>query len=324
MNFPLFLYLCALELTTKKNTIMSITKYISNPSLSLVSLLKRCSYFIQDRLFVRLEYRLKLKSWPDLDNPTTLSEKIQWLKLYDRHPDYTQMVDKIEAKKYAARLIGSQHIIPTIAVWDRVKDIDFDALPDQYVLKSNHRGGGMVFICKDKASFNKRRAKRKLKHQLLKDMYCDTKEWPYKYVNRRILCEEYMVDESGDELKDYKFYCFNGKPEFCQLVSSRYKDEDTRKDVYDSSWTRQEFSGPLDFNDRPKGYSEPIAKPENLELMLDIARKLSSGLKFVRIDLYNINGQVYFGEITFYPASGMRTFYPHKWNEILGDKLSLE
>lgn len=301
------------------------SKYIKDPSKLVISLMKRCSRLIPDKLFVRWEFRLKLKYYPDLKNPKTLQEKIQWLKLYDHNPLYSSLVDKIEVKKYVANLIGEEHIIPTLKVWKKAQDIDFDSLPEQYVLKCNHRGGGMVFICKDKATFNKDKARRKLKHQLKKAMYSKTKEWCYKNIDRRILCEKYMVDESGTELRDYKFYCFNGEPEFCQFISHRYDESSTSKVVYDNEWQSYYIVGPYDYGYVPSSeLTELSPKPQNLDKMLEIARKLSSGLKFVRIDLYNINGQVYFGEITFYPASGLRLFYPEMSNRIIGDLIKLD
>lgn len=302
---------------------MKLLAYLKNPNDLLVSLLRRCKRFVSDKAFIRMEYRLKIGEWPNLKNPQTLAEKIQWIKLYDREPRYVQMVDKIEAKKYVASIIGEQHIIPTLGMWEKANDIDLDALPGEFVLKCNHRGGGMVFICKDKATFNFKRAKRKLKHQLKKDMYLDNKEWAYRDINRRIFAEKYMVDESGYELKDYKFYCFNGVPRFCQVISNRYENEPTCKDVYDMDWNLMEFSGPFDVDDKPSNSEVILPRPEALDKMIEIATKLSETLPFVRVDLYHINGEVYFGELTFYPASGMRVFKPMRWNKIIGDMLVL-
>ncbi len=301
----------------------AISPYIKRPSALLVSALKRLKLIVPDKQFVKIEYRLKMGYWPNLKNPELLSEKIQWLKIYDRNPHYTALVDKVEAKKHVARIIGEEYIIPTLGVWESVSDIDLDELPEQFVLKTNHRGGGIVFICKDKKEFDFDKVKKKLKHQLRKNMYRSTKEWPYKNVERRILCEKYMVDESGSELKDYKFYCFNGSPRFCQVVSNRFSEESTSKDVYDTNWQLQEFSGPFGRDDVPATLNEPLERPEGYDKMLEIASQLSQGLPFARIDLYNINGKIYFGEITFYPASGLRSFYPAVWNKRIGDWLNL-
>ncbi|MFI3281389.1 MAG: ATP-grasp fold amidoligase family protein [Rikenellaceae bacterium] len=300
-----------------------VITYINRPKVLMVSMLKRFKHVIPDKAFVRAEYRLKMGRWPDLKNPTLLSEKIQWLKLFDHNTQYVPLVDKVEAKKHVSKIIGEEHIIPTIGVWRKAREIDFDALPEQFVLKCNHRGGGVVFICRDKATFNFKRAKRKLRRQLRKSMYSSTKEWPYKNVRRRIICEQYMVDESGCELKDYKFYCFNGEPKFCQLVSNRYAESETCKDIYDAEWRLQEFSGPFNAGDTPVNRAEPLPRPENYSQMLEIAAKLSKGMPFARIDLYNINGVIYFGEITLYPASGMRQFYPLEWNKRIGDWVTL-
>jgi hypothetical protein len=267
------------------------------------------------RLFkVRLGYEL------NLDNPQTFNEKLQWLKLYDRKPIYTTMVDKLAAKKYVSDIIGEEYIIPTLKVWERPEDIDWDALPNQFVLKVTHDSGGLV-ICKDKNKLDKKAALRKIKKSLQKNYYKQNREWPYKDVPRKIICEKFMEEENGKDLSDYKLFCFDGKPEYCQVISNRFVDE--RMDFFDMEWNHQVFTK-LSKKGIPLANSEyPINKPKEFELMKKFAETLSKGHPFLRVDFYDVNGKIYFGELTFFPASGFVDFAPSEWNDILGEKIKL-
>lgn len=282
------------------------------------------NYFrwLPDKWYLSLRYRFKMGHWINWKNPVTFTEKLQWLKLYNRKPEYTMMVDKYAVKDYVAKIIGKEYIIPTLGVWDKPEDIDWDALPDQFVLKTTHGGGGGgVAICKDKATFNKATAIAKLKESLTSDIYSGLREWPYKNVPKRIIAEKYMAPEktvAPKDLPDYKFFCFNGEPKYCQVIRDRHTKETI--DFYDMKWNHQEFVG---LNPVAHNGLTPVARPENLDEMKDICRKLSKSEPFVRVDLYVIDDKKYFGELTFYPASGMGVFTPEEWNGKLGDLLTL-
>ncbi len=279
-------------------------------------LLYKFSHLFSDETFLRLLFKLSMGKVLNLDNPQTFSEKLQWLKLYNRKPEYTQMVDKYEAKKYVANIIGDEYIIPTLGVWDNVDDIDFDSLPNQFVLKCTHDSGGLV-ICKDKSKLDVKSAKKKLARSLKHNYYYQNREWPYKNVKPRIIAEQFLVDESGYELKDYKFFCFDANPKYCQIISGRA----TRMciDFFDENWAHQPFHEPAVY---PFSKNE-IKKPSRFDKMLELASVLSANIPFVRIDFYNIKGEIYFGEITFFPTSGMGGFDPEEWDYTFGSWIKL-
>ncbi|MBQ9100591.1 MAG: hypothetical protein IJY54_04325 [Paludibacteraceae bacterium] len=265
--------------------------------------------------------------WIDWKNPKTFSEKLQWLKLYDRKPEYTTMVDKFAVKEYVANLIGEEYIIPTLGVWDTPEDINWDELPNQFVLKTTHGGGNTgVVICKDKVTFDKKSAIEKLNRSLKSCIFKSYREWPYKNVKRRIIAEQYMEDRESEDLIDYKFYCFNGEPIYCQVIRDRRSKETI--DFYDVDWNHMSFVGlnPIAENSLVsivKNGITQVVKPYKLEDMLSICSKVASQIPFVRVDLYSIQSKVYMGEITFYPASGLGVFTPKEWNDKLGKFISL-
>lgn len=252
-----------------------------------------------------------------LKNPVTFNEKLQWLKLYNRKPEYTAMVDKAGAKEVASRIIGESHIIPTLGIWDNFDEIDFDSLPEKFVLKTTHGGGGSgVLICKDKNTLDMKSAEKKFKKALKKDIYKRYREWPYKNIKKRILAEELLETEDGHALNDYKFYCFNGVPKFMLVSSGRFEGK-TCYDYFD-----------MDFNPLPFSQGGPksglkFKKPAKYDEMVDLVKKLSKDLPHVRIDLYEHKGKVYFGEFTFFDSSGLKRFYPDEWDKIAGDWLTL-
>lgn len=298
-----------------------LLKAFLNPEQLLKYVIMKCLLIlgkpINDELYVKLIFRLHMGKWPNLKNPKTYNEKLQWLKLYDRNPDYTKMVDKIEAKKYVASIIGEEYIIPTIGVWDNPDDIDFDLLPNQFVLKCNH-GCGDMCICPDKSKIVPEFIKKSLNEGLKRDYFKIWREWPYKNVKRRVIGEEYLVDESGFELKDYKFFCFDGKPKFMFIASDRQlKNEETKFDFFDMEFNHLPFqNGHLNAN-------HSIAKPSSFELMKELASKLSKGIPHVRVDFYDVNGHVYFGELTFSHWSGLVPFQPEEWDYKFGDMIEL-
>ena len=301
-----------------------LVKLLHDPAHLADSCIRRIGFLLPDKLFLSLRFRCLMGKWIDWKNPKTFTEKLQWLKMYDRKPEYTTMVDKYAVKQYVADRIGWQHIIPTLGVWDKAEDIDWDSLPKQFVLKTTHGGGsGGVAICKDKMTFDKNAAILKLNKSMSSDIYSAHREWPYKKVKRQIIAEKFMIpnDKLNDpayDLTDYKFFCFNGVPKFCQVIRDRHTCESI--DFYDMDWNHQEFVG---LNPIARNGLTPVARPEHLDEMKGICRKLAKSIPFVRIDLYVIDNDVYFGEITFYPASGFGKFTPEKSDLLLGKMLNL-
>lgn len=262
----------------------------------LLKIVKKTYFLFPERLYLKMRFYLKMGKPLDLDNPKTMNEKLQWLKLYNRKPEYTQMVDKVLAKEYVAKLIGEKYIVPTLGVWDHFDEIDFEKLPNQFVLKTNHSGGGTgVVICKDKNSLDKASAREKLEKSLKKDISKSLVEWPYRNVKRKILAETYL----GDELTDYKFYCFDGEAD---VVMNCIERETGHPKFYffDKEWNLRRLN--KRGKEAPEGFTLP--KPEGMDEMFEIAARISEGLPYARVDLYNINGKIYFSEITFFPASG--------------------
>ena len=282
----------------------------------MAALLENVNFLFPDELYLRLMFRLKMQHKLDLNNPQTFSEKIQWLKLYNRKPLYTSLVDKYAVKDYVAKIIGEEYIIPTLGVWNSANDINFDILPDQFVLKTtNGSGGNDVVICKDRSKFDKANAIIRLNRSLKKNVYKSLREWPYKNVQPRIIAEKYMEDESG-ELRDYKFFCFNGKVKCLQVDYDRFVEH--HRNIYDTNWNLLPFTIKY-----PSKENSVIKKPENFSIMLDFAARLSENIPHVRVDLYNINGHVYFGEMTFFHGSGYEKFCPDVWNRQFGDWIEL-
>lgn len=302
------------------NKLRKLFYYIFHkPNLLGSAILTRIAPIFPDRLYLQLRFRLEMGYRLDLDDPKTFSEKLQWLKLYNRKPEYTQMVDKVGAKEYVASIIGEEYIIPTIGVWDKFDDIDFDKLPNQFVLKTTHGGGSTgVVICKNKSTFDIVAAKQKLNRSLKSDIYTRLREWPYKNVRRRIIAEKFLSDNTHADLPDYKFYCFNGEPMYCQVIRGRNELETI--DFYDMEWNHMPFVG---LNPVAKNGNTPVARPLHLDNMIAVCKKLAKDTPFSRIDLYVINNKEYFGEITFYPMSGLGEFRPKEWNVKLGEWIKL-
>ena len=291
----------------------------TKPKIIGIILLGKFSFLFPDKQYLQMMYWLHLGRKLNLKNPKTFNEKLQWLKLYNHKPEYTIMVDKVKAKEYVAKLIGEEHIIPTLGVWDDPDDIDFDALPDQFVLKCNHNSGTGMCICRDKSKLDIEKVKAELRKGLKENYFMRWREWPYKNVPRKILAEKFMVDESGTELKDYKIFCFNGEPRYCQVISDRNTDE--KIDFYDMHWKR--LVGLVGLNDKVHNSEYAIPCPESFENMKQMASLLAKSIPFSRIDFYEINHQAYFGEITFFPATGFGNFNPREWNVKMGDMITL-
>lgn len=278
----------------------------------LDALLKLCP----DKLYIKLKwygrrmpYRLNLKK------PRTFSEKLQWIKIYDHNPLYTTLVDKYKVKEYVANRIGPEYVVPLYGVWDSIEDIDWESLPKRFVIKTNHDCGGLI-ICTDKEQFDVSAAKEKLSRSLNRDYYYESREWPYKNVERKIFAEAYLEDGTGD-LKDYKFFCFNGEPKYCQVISGR--NTNMCIDFFDKEWNHQVFHEPYWY---PFADVGPI-RPINYDKMWELAGILAHGKPFSRIDFYDVNGNIYFGEITFFPTGGMGGFDPIEWDYKFGEWITL-
>ena len=281
-------------------------------------LISGLSRYLSDLTWTRIQYRASTGKKLNLTPPKLYNEKVQWLKLYDHNDIYTQLVDKRLVKDYVSKTIGEDYLIPTLAVWYSVDEIDINVLPNQFVLKTNHSGGNTgVVICKDKNSFDLVAAKQKLSRSLATDAYIVSREWPYKNVNRCIIAEPYMEDKVTGELRDYKFFCFNGEPKALFVATERQKRDEPCFDFFDTNFNH------LDLRCSHPQAVLPPSKPSSFEEMLEIARKLSRGFSHIRVDLYEVNGRPFFGELTLYHWEGLMPFYPEKWNEIFGDWLVL-
>lgn len=272
---------------------------------------------LSDEEYLKRKYRTMMGRELDLDAPRTYNEKLQWLKLYNRRPEYTRLVDKYEVKQVVASLIGEKYVIPNLGVWDSFDEIDFDALPDQFVLKCTHDSGGLV-ICKDKSKLDLAAARKKIERSLNTNFYMLGREWPYKNVKPRIMAETYMEDSKTRELRDYKFFVFDGVCKTLFVASSRYKEgEETRFDFFDMDFRR------MDIRHGHPNADMPIEKPQCFEEMRRIAETLGQGHPHVRIDLYEVDGRVYFGEYTFFHHSGFVPFDPEVWDLTFGSWITL-
>lgn len=292
-----------------------IVEYIKHPSNIFIFLQNRCNFkVLPDKQYLRICYKLTFGKKLDFDNPQTFNEKLQWLKLYDRNPKYTTMVDKYEVKKYISDLIGEEYVIPALGVWDHVEDIDFDALPNQFVLKCTHDSGSVV-ICRDKASFDVNAAKKKISKSLKYNYYYSSREWPYKDVKPRVIAEKYVEDTPGEALQDLKFFCFNGVPKI--MYVSRDKADKPTTDFFDMDFHH------INLRMRDENADIPYIKPPEFEEMRKIAEKLSDAIPHLRVDFYIVNGHVYVGELTFYHCSGFAPIYPEEWNYKLGEWITI-
>ncbi len=269
-----------------------------------------------DEKYLRVKFQENTGTMLDLDNPTNFNEKLQWLKLYNRQSIYSTMADKYRAKDWIESKIGTEHTIKTYGAWKHFDDIDFDTLPDRFVLKCNHDCGSVV-ICLDKNHLDMKTAKKKLESALDRNYYWVGREWPYKDIDPLIFAEAYLVDESGRELKDYKFFCFNGEVKLIQVDFDRVKNH--RRNIYNLDWQLLDLS--IQY---PRDPLMIIEKPAALKEMIDAAKKLSEGMPFLRVDFYSIYNNFYVGELTFYHGGGMERFDPPEWNERLGEWIDLK
>lgn len=284
---------------------------------SIKTLLYKFGLLLPDSIYVRLKYWNAFGKFPRLRNPQTFNEKLTWLKLHDHNPLYTKMVDKLEVKEYVAELIGEEHIIPTYGVWDKAENIDFNSLPDKFVMKATH-DSGRVIICRDKSKLDKKWAREEMKKSLKRNFYAVTREWPYRNVKPRIIAEELLELPGTGVLADYKVHNFNGEPEVILVCRNRFADTGLTEDFFDKKWTHLDVKRP----EHPNSHVREN-RPAELGKMLHLAKELSKGYPFMRTDFYIIDGKIYFGEITLYPASASVAFIPDEFDYILGNKLNI-
>ena len=272
---------------------------------------------LPDKWFICLDYFRFFGKFPDLKNPQTFNEKLQWLKLYHRKPEFTQMVDKYAAKQYVAEKIGEQYVVPCYGVWDSFDEIPFAELPDQFVLKCTHDCGGIV-ICKDKSTLDIPRARKIINSSLKENYFWHAREWPYKNVKPRILAEQYLEDTHTGELRDYKFFCFNGEAKVLFVATDRQSENrETKFDFFDMEYTH------LDIQNGHPNANTLVVKPRCFDQMQCLAGILSEGIPHVRVDFYEVAGHIYFGELTFFHWGGKMPFRPAAWDTVFGEWLHL-
>lgn len=305
----------------------TLKKVLTDREYRTIRLAKAGAYnYMSDRDYLMMQYQVRMHRTLNLDDPQLFSEKLQWLKLNDHNPLYTQLVDKYRVRDYIAEKIGEEYLIPLLGVWDDPDDIDFDALPDQFVLKCNHNSGTGMCICRDKSRLNYDAVRKNLQKGLRENFYLRCREWPYKNVPRKIIAEKLMASSSDvlseKGLDDYRFYCFHGEPRLIYAYQSGTLDYGNKPgiascDIFDANWRHLPF--------RQKSPNAPTAPlpPANLSKMLEISRCLSDNKTFMRVDIYEIDGQLYIGELTLYPGGGFAPFYPSEWDREIGAWLTL-
>lgn len=273
---------------------------------------------ISDEEYIKLFFKYLMGTELNLHNPQTYNEKLQWLKLYDRNPRYTQLVDKYEVREFVKNTIGDEYLIPLYGVYDSYEEIDFNELPKQFVLKPTHTSGN-YFICKNKDKINHNKLKTEIDNWINREYFWEHREWPYKNVVPRIICEKLLVQEDNAELRDYRFFCFHGEPKFVTVDFSITDKDKTRRNLYSTEWEllNKEIS-------YPKENRFKVNKPKNFNKMIELSKKLSKDIPHVRVDFYNISGKIYFGEMTFYHQSGYGDIRPEEFNIQMGNWLNLD
>ena len=296
-----------------------IKEFINNPEYFITSpAAKGYLDWIPDKAYLKLLYRAKMKERCNIDHPVTYNEKMQWLKLHDRKPEYGCMVDKYDVRGFIREKLGEEYLIPCFGVYDKWEDIDFDSLPDQFVIKCTHDSGS-VEICTDKTTWDMDGARKRIELAMKRNYYKAYREWPYKDVKARIIIEKYMVDESGDDLKDYKIMCFNGSAKLIEVHENRFTEgKEHTQTFYTREWEKLDIT---------QEGCEPVRiaskRPDHLDKMLDLSEMISKDMIHARIDWYLIKDRIYFGEITFYDGSGFERFTKKEYDKMLGDLIDL-
>lgn len=274
------------------------------------------TYILSDKTFIKKMYKERMGKEIDLSNPKTFCEKQNWLKLYDRKPIYTVMVDKYLARDFVAERIGKDYLVPLLGVWDNADEIDFSLLPDKFVLKCNHNSD--VTICTDKSSLNEEETKKKLNEQLRVDYFVRKREWPYKNVTRKIICEKYMENTDGTEPLEYKVFCFNGVARYVLVIANRFSNKEITMDTYDLNWKYTDL-----VNGDCAQAGNLFDKPTFLDEIKNISETLSENVPFLRVDFNFWNQKLYFGEMTFFDSAGFEHYKPEQWDRILGELITL-
>lgn len=295
---------------SKLKTVLSLLKNHKGIAIELDA--NHLTPWLSDAAFSKIAFKQKMGYKLNLKNPVTFNEKLQWLKINDHRPEYTDLVDKIKAKEIVGKTIGQEYIVPMYGVWDRAEEIDFDSLPDQFVLKCNHDQGSVILV-PDKRKLDRVRAVAELNKCLNRNIFYGTREFPYKNVPPKVFAEQYLQSD----ITDYKFYCFNGEPKFLYCGMGMLRAHAGNVDFFDLDWNLMPFYR-TDY-----GRLGMVPKPECLDEMIQISRKLSAGVPFVRIDLFEVEGKVYFSEFTLCPASGFMKFVPEQYDKIVGEWLKL-
>jgi hypothetical protein len=301
------------------NVLKKMGKYFKCPAKIIVYLNQyKIGRLFTDGFYLKCLYKARTGKKLNLKTPRTFNEKLQWLKLHNRKDEFTTMVDKYSAKRYVAEKIGEEYIIPTLGVWERFEDVDFDQLPNQFVMKCTHDSGGLV-ICRDKNTFDMDGARKKINSSLKRNYYWHGREWQYKNVPPKILVEKYMEDEKniGKSLDVYKILTFGGVPRIIQVIQNDKTAQEVI-DYFDCDWKL------LDLKQNYPNSTQPLKRPRNLEHMLDLSARMSQGFPFLRVDFYEINGKLYFSEFTFYSDSGTAAFSPPAWDDVLGSWIDLK
>ena len=284
----------------------------------VMTFLKKSLRFLPDKTYIKLYYRLRVGRPLNMKNPTTLNEKLQWLKFNYRFPLQSIVSDKLLVRDYVAERIGAEYLIPLLGQWDNYDDVDFDKLPEKFVLKCNHDSGGLV-VCTDKRKLDHKEAKSRVEKSLKSNFFYIGREYQYRNIKPRIICEQFISD-NGKVPMDYKIYCFNGKPDVILVCKDRFSANTHRASYlyFDQEWRFQ----PLNKGDENLTEVD-VPKPKNLDRMIEIAKELSKDFLFARIDLYNIDGQIYFGEITLSPNSGFDPDIKYETDLMFGEKLKI-
>jgi hypothetical protein len=296
-----------------------IIKYFKNPFLLIkrqkMRKLRSNSSKYSDEIFLKKAFKILCGYKLNLDNPLTYNEKIQWLKLNDHKPIYHTLADKFLVRQYVKDKIGEHHLIPLIATWDNPEDVDFSTLPNSFVIKCNHNSGRGMILCKDKNELDIKKTYQEIKDGFEEDYFLLGREWAYKDIRKKIICEEYIKEPNGDEINDYKFFCCNGKFKFLLVCSNRHSN--LSNDWYDEKLNH------LPCINGPKNNKNGIRLPNNISEMIKIAETLSQGLVHVRVDLYSVDNSILFGEMTFYESSGFASFKPKKFDYLFGSFINL-
>ncbi len=296
----------------KDSTIHKLKKVLGK---DVISFLYRSLSFLPDDKYLKLLFRIRMGRKLDLENPKTFNEKQQWLKIHNRKDEYTVMADKYLSKQYVAGKVGEQYVVPVLGAWDSFDDIDFDSLPDRFVLKTNHDSGSVI-ICSDKAKLDRKKARAELEKSLRRSYYAVKREWPYKNIPRKILAEAYLEDEPGRNLMDYKFFCFEGVPKLMYVIEGAAETDTEAFFDMDRNFLELEIG-----SDKPE---VPPELPSCFEKMKELAAVLSNGLPFIRVDFFYVKGRLYVGELTFFHDSGLAEIRPAEWDLKLGEMIDID